>query len=333
MALSRGRVQLREVEPYRRGSGLAFPQAQAFFSSINISSSSAPGTAIVTAEWIAHNGPVTCMAARPLSNRLTGISNGNNSGSDDNDGGVNNAFSDVVVGDDANTHLLLSAPPPTALATGGGDGKVKVWTDEGRATFPGMEGDIVASHTTANNCRRRNSAGGGGGCLSSSASVRAGIRGTGHEGAVLSVCWHPGGEVLASAGQDWAIWLWNTQGRALSYIHAHRRWTQALAFSASGEYLASCAGAGFAGWGVAVTKDKQLFTLRWRYPRKLIATQAEVGVRIGRQCKIIFVSLRGMYIRGKLYSIKHKRKVRPNALLLFSSVRYDCILHYRSPSV
>lgn len=100
----------------------------------------------------------------------------------------------------------------------------------------------------------------------------------GHEGAVLCVCWHPGGEVLASAGQDWAIWLWNAEGRALSYVHAPRRWVQALCFSESGEFLtSSCSvGGGFAGWAVDVSEGRQVFKIRWRHPKKLVATHAEV---------------------------------------------------------
>ncbi|CAM9237303.1 unnamed protein product [Hapterophycus canaliculatus] len=100
---------------------------------------------------------------------------------------------------------------------------------------------------------------------------------SGHEGAVLCVCWHPGGEVLASAGQDWAIWLWNAEGRALSYVHAHQRGVRALSFSDSGEFLTSCsAGGGFAGWAVDVSERSQVFTLRWTHPKKLVATHAEI---------------------------------------------------------
>lgn len=167
---------------------------------------------------------------------------------------------------------------PTAVATGGGDGKVRVWTDEGRAGFPGMEKESFVSHSAASKRNRGGSGGRSGrrGSGSAPTSIASERRGTGHEGAVLSVCWHPGGEFLASAGQDWAIWLWNADGRALSYIHAHRRWTRSLSFSSSGEFLASHGGSGCAGWNVAVSEQKQVFTVRWKHPRRLIATQAEV---------------------------------------------------------
>lgn len=218
-------------------------------------------SSFVTAEWVAHDGPVTSMAARPKVPKPSllpspspakGRGSGGRRGTGTGNGGNETTAADIIVGVDAYTHLLMSRRPP-AVATGGGDGMVRVWTDEGMATCAEADGASLLSPE----------AGGGR---------------SGHEGAVLCVCWHPGGEVLASAGQDWAIWLWNANGRSLSYVHAHQRWTRVLSFSDGGEFLMSyAAGGGFAGWAVAVSEKKQEFKIRWKHPQRLVATHAEVS--------------------------------------------------------
>ncbi len=276
VAYSRGRVQLWDVGMYRRRRS-AGAIAPPFLSSAS--------TSFVSAEWIAHDGPITSMTARPAARKMsplpsspspsttttaaatTATSTTTASPAAARRGGGQTGHrhlgdevaADVVVGGDAHTHLLLSRRTP-AVATGGGDGMVRVWTDEGMAYYG--SGGGASSRT-----------GGGGSGASTPAAGRSG-----HEGAVLCVCWHPGGDLLASTGQDWAIWLWNAEGRALSYIHAHQRWTRVLSFSDGGDFLASYAtGGGFAGWSVAVTENRQVFTIRWKHPRKLIATHAEVS--------------------------------------------------------
>lgn len=288
VAHSRGRVQLWDVAGFRqRCSKVGVPGA--FLSS----SSSSPS--FVSAEWIAHDGPITSMAARPTAAKPTtaavaASSSGNDpihggGGGADHQigriGGGNDeaAAADVIVGVDAHTHLLLSRRPP-AVATGGGDGVVRVWTDEGMAagTYHGASAEDHRRH-------RLHSTSGGAG---SSYADRSG-----HEGAVLCVCWHPGGDLLASAGQDWAIWLWNAEGRALSYVHAHQRWTRTLAFSDNGEFLASyAAGGAFAGWGVSVSRRKQVFTIRWKHPKTLITTHAEVSDRSGESDRGVEMCIR-----------------------------------------
>lgn len=292
VAHSRGRVQLWDVRGYRqRCSAGAVPPAPPMSAFLAPSSSSS----FVSAEWVAHDGPITSMAARPTAATSpmfpsplppittttatssspgdpSRIGNGGGGGADHHHhklgrAGGNEAAAaaaaDVVVGVDAHTHLLLSGRPP-AVATGGGDGMVRVWTDEGMAagTYYGARGGASSAPAPA---------------------PASGEGTTGHEGAVLCVCWHPRGDLLASAGQDWAIWLWDAEGRALSYIHAHRRWTHTLSFSDDGEFLASyAAGGGNAGWSVGVSAEKQVFTIRWKHPKTLIATHAEVGGR-GRE--------------------------------------------------
>ena len=292
---------------------------------------SSSSSSFVSAEWIAHDGPITSMAARPTpapkpkpalsatkaatarqassSARNDPISNSGGGGGGGGEDDVE-AAADVVVGVDAHTHLLLSRSPP-AVATGGGDGVVRVWTDEGMAagTYYGGSGGAAEDHRRQ---RMRSSSGGAGG--GSTDADRSG-----HEGAVLCVCWHPSGDLLASAGQDWAIWLWNAEGRALSYIHAHQRWTRTLAFSDNGEFLASyAAGGALAGWSVAVTGKKQVFTIRWKHPKTLIATHAEVGKsREGRPGSTNVSAAGLMYVRQR----KCQRRCRDSRVCWFGLER------------
>ncbi|CAM9613695.1 unnamed protein product [Ectocarpus sp. 4 AP-2014] len=253
---SRGRIQLWDLATYRErcraGAG-------------RTASMSPSTSSFVTAEWIAHDGPVTSMAARPKVPKPSllpspspakGRGSGGRRGTGTGNGGDETTAADIIVGVDAHTHLLLSRRPP-AVATGGGDGMVRIWTDEGMATCAEADGETLLS-------------------------PEAGSGRSGHEGAVLCVRWHPGGEVLASAGQDWAIWLWSANGRALSYVHAHQRWTRVLSFSDGGDFLMSyAAGGGFAGWAVAVSEKKQEFKIRWKHPQRLIATHAELDDTLG----------------------------------------------------
>lgn len=251
VALSRGRIQLRDVGQSRRAS----------MTSVVSTTSSGSMSTNVTADWIAHCGPVTCMATRPTGNTYSvggataggGGTTRHRRRSSRSGGSLDLGYRWAASG--AGASALFAKPP--MLATGGGDGKVKVWTDEGRAGG-GAEGFGVDGVGGGSDC--------GEGRLGS----------TGHEGAVLSVCWHPGGEVIASAGQDWAVWLWDTEGRALSYVHSHRRWTGALAFSAAGDVLVSSGKSGCEGWLISVADDKKEAALCWRQPPKLAATLAKV---------------------------------------------------------
>lgn len=218
------------------------------------------------------------MAARPASTRVTTGGGGGRGGGGG--GSTDECSADADAGGGVRIQQpLLSTRKAAALATGGGDGKIKVWTGKGANSFLNrLEHDAVP---------RRNNKRDGGCDASTTASVyTGGERSAGHDGAVLSVCWHPGGEMLASAGQDWAIWLWNAEGRALTCVAAHGRGTQALAFSASGECLALFGGTEFAGWSMAMSEQREVFTLCWRHPQKLVATQAEVrgGCLCARVC-------------------------------------------------
>jgi WD40 repeat protein len=57
---------------------------------------------------------------------------------------------------------------------------------------------------------------------------------------VTSLAFHPGGEVLASAGKDRTVRLWNPAGGPpLKNLEGHAAWVQGVAFFARGGRLAS----------------------------------------------------------------------------------------------
>jgi WD40 repeat protein len=62
----------------------------------------------------------------------------------------------------------------------------------------------------------------------------------GHTSAVAGLAFHPGGKVLASAGKDRTVRLWDpTTGQALKVLEGHTAWVQGVAFVLHGTRLAS----------------------------------------------------------------------------------------------
>lgn len=67
----------------------------------------------------------------------------------------------------------------------------------------------------------------------------------------LAVAWQPGGEVVASSGQDNAIALWDAaQGTELRRLRPAMAWTEHLAWSPDGQRLASAAGKVLSLWSM-----------------------------------------------------------------------------------
>ena len=64
---------------------------------------------------------------------------------------------------------------------------------------------------------------------------------TGHTSAVAGLAFHPGGALLASAGKDRTVRLWNPAagGQPLKTLEGHNAWVQGFVFVAQGTRLAS----------------------------------------------------------------------------------------------
>src|SRR4051812_28110778 len=62
---------------------------------------------------------------------------------------------------------------------------------------------------------------------------------SGHKGMILSVAFSPDGKMLASAGEDIGIKLWNVEtGKELRTLYGHRSTIRSIVFSADGKKIA-----------------------------------------------------------------------------------------------
>lgn len=332
IALSRGRVQLRNVGTHVDRASVPLEK---------------------TSEWTAHRGPVTCMVAQSWGEKhVSGKGREDVGGSLDDGASIDGSVNTKVLPGDRQVQAS-SRRERVVLATGGGDGKVRVWTDaedhDCSTDARGSSGvkqpaitpcdEINESSRSSRFDRARTSHCDHGPCGSCGARAAMPYRGqpdTGHEGAVLCLSWHPSAEILASAGQDWAVWLWSGDGRALSYIHAYHRWTRALAFSSSGDFLVSIGNEGAAGWSVALSGTKQEFKICWRRPCALVSTHADVSAGLIDHNTGKLEYARNARIDTSAFDHKNEKRYKMagdtlhhgSSLLLFHSPMHSSLLMY-----
>jgi len=128
------------------------------------------------------------------------------------------------------------------LATGGGDGKVRLWdvaTGREIRNFPGDKFSVKAVALSPDG--RYLAAGGIEGAvtlwnLATGGSIPARTGGP----QVEAVAFSPAGGYLASGSRDRTVRLWDVEsGRAVKTLTGHAHWVTALAFSPDGKYLVS----------------------------------------------------------------------------------------------
>ncbi len=110
-----------------------------------------------------------------------------------------------------------------------------------------------------------------------------------HAGGVLAVAWRGGSQQFASSGQDGEVRLWEARGGAVKLIHAAAQWSERLAFSGHGRWLAVATGRELRVFDAEGTVRAQLApqaaviaALAWRPKLNELAALGNGGARIHR---------------------------------------------------
>ena len=119
-----------------------------------------------------------------------------------------------------------------------------------------------------------------------------------HQGGVLAVCWQQAGRLFASSGQDGRVLLWDARTRASQCLHEGAQWSEQLAFSAHGRWLAVGTGRALGVYDGAGVLRAQLpehsgviAALAWRPRTHELAALGNGGAQLHRlepqlQCRV-----------------------------------------------
>ncbi|MDJ0736839.1 MAG: TIR domain-containing protein [Nostocaceae cyanobacterium] len=127
------------------------------------------------------------------------------------------------------------------IATGSGDGTIKLWNLNGKEieTIPvgdknevysvdfSPDGKTIAFASDDNNVK-----------ISSLQEEQPKTLGK-HNDLVLSVAWSPDGKTIASASKDKTIKLWDKQGKVLQTLRGHQKGVRSVSFSPDGKTIAT----------------------------------------------------------------------------------------------
>jgi len=111
-----------------------------------------------------------------------------------------------------------------------------------------------------------------------------------HGMGVIAVAWRPGGSLFASSGQDSAVVLWDAStGNAAARIRPGTAWTEQIAFSPDGKFLATATGKVLALWDSVGQKVHSfeplagtIAAIAWDKPGRDLAAAATGAVTVHR---------------------------------------------------